>query len=310
MPSAHSHAHDDQHGHHHAPGGFGGAFAIGAVLNTAFIIAQIVYGLAAHSTALLADAVHNAGDVLGLLLAWGAAGLARLRPTSGRTYGWGRGTILAALANAMILLLGCGAIAAEAVQRLLHPAPVAGVTMMWVAALGIIVNGVTALLFARGRHADLNLRGIFLHMASDAVVSAGVVVAGGLVLWLGWRWLDPVASLGIVAVITVGTWGLLRDSVNLAMDAVPEGIAPGEVEAALRCLPGVTEVHDLHIWGLSTTQTALTAHLVHSVPGDHAGLLLLACETVTKRFRIGHATFQIETPETAEGCMLRPAQII
>lgn len=305
--------HDDGHGHHqhhHAPASFGMAFAIGAALNTGFIVAQVVYGLAAHSTALLADAVHNAGDVLGLLLAWGASWLARLRPTAARTYGWGRGTILAALANAVILLLGCGAIAAEAVQRLQHPGPVAGVTMMWVAALGIVVNGVTAMLFAGGRRTDLNLRGAFLHMAADTVVSAGVVVSGALVLWLGWRWIDPVTSLAIVVVITVGTWGLLRDSVNLAMDAVPEGIEVAHVQSALRGLPGVAEVHDLHIWGLSTTETALTVHLVHPEPGDHAGLLQLACEVVTSRFGIAHATFQIETPDTAQTCVLRSDEVV
>ena len=298
-------------GHHHAPASFGRAFAIGTALNAAFVAAQIFYGLAAHSVALLADAVHNLGDVLGLLIAWGAATLARRAPTLARTYGWGRGTILASLTNAVILLLGCGAIAVEAIQRFGDPAPVGGATVMWVAALGILINGGTALLFMRGSKGDLNVRGAFLHMASDAVVSAGVVVSGLVISLTGWLWLDPATSLAIVAVITIGTWGLLRDSANLALDAVPDGIDVARVEAALGRLPGVTEVHDLHVWGLSTTETALTAHLV--VDGDETappGTLRAACELVRKEFGIGHATFQVETPETAVACELRSASVV
>jgi cobalt-zinc-cadmium efflux system protein len=313
----HGHGHDHDHGHSHGPGGhshapasFGRAFAIGTALNGLFVAVQIAFGFAAHSMALLADAVHNLGDVLGLLLAWGAAVLARWRPTAGRTYGWGRGTILASLTNAVVLLLGCGGIAVEALRRFASPGPVGGETMVWVALLGILVNGGTALLFMRGRKDDLNVRGAFLHMASDAAVSAGVVVSGLLIALTGWQWLDPVTSLMIVVAITAGTWGLLRDSVNLAMDAVPGGIDVAQVEAALRTLPGVVEVHDLHIWGLSTTETALTAHLVQDGVGEAGALLRLATNQVRERFRIGHATFQVETAETAQACELRPDHVV
>lgn len=311
--AAHDHA-GHSHGlggHHHAPASFGRAFAIGTALNAALVAAQVFYGMAAHSVALLADAVHNLGDVLGLLIAWGAATLARRAPTLARTYGWGRGTILASLTNAVVLLLGCGAIAVEAVQRFGSPAPVGGTTVMWVAALGILINGGTALLFMRGSKGDLNVRGAFLHMASDAVVSAGVVVSGLVISLTGWLWLDPATSLAIVAVIVIGTWGLLRDSANLAMDAVPDGIDVAKVEAALGRLPGVTEVHDLHVWGLSTTETALTTHLVVVVDGiAPPGILRAACELVRKEFGIGHATFQVETPETAAVCELRSAEVV
>ena len=307
----HGHGHHHGHGgHSHAPASFGRAFAIGTALNAFFVAVQVAFGFAAHSMALLADAVHNLGDVLGLLLAWGAAILARWRPTAGRTYGWGRGTILASLTNAVVLLLGCGAIAVEAVRRFASSGPVDGDTMVWVAVLGILINGATALLFMRGRKGDLNVRGAFLHMASDAVVSAGVVVSGLLIAFTGWRWLDPVTSLVIVAAITAGTWGLLRDSANLAMDAVPEGIEVGQVEAALRSLPGVVEVHDLHIWGLSTTETALTAHLVQDGNGAAGSLLRLATSRVRERFKIGHATFQVETAEIAQACELRPDHVV
>ena len=310
------HGHDDHHGHGHshgvgghghAPATFGRAFAIGIALNAAYVAAQVFYGIAAHSVALLADAVHNLGDVLGLVIAWGAMQLARRRPTLTRTYGWGRGTILASMTNAVVLLLGCGAIAIEAVRRFGHPLPVAGSIVMWVAAAGIAINGATALMFMRGRKGDLNIRGAFLHMASDAAVSAGVVVAGLLIHVTGWLWLDPAASLLIVAVIIIGTWSLLRDSVNLAMDVVPGAIKLPEVERALLALPGVIEVHDLHVWALSTTETALTAHLIQSKTDDAGGLIQRACNEVRERFGIGHSTFQVEVEETADACALRSA---
>lgn len=310
--SHHGHSHQGHtHGsdHVHAPASFGMAFAIGTVLNAGFVAAQIFYGLAAHSVALLADAVHNLGDVLGLLIAWGATILARRLPTPARTYGWGRTTILASLTNAMVLLFSCGAIAVEAVRRFNDPAPVGGETVMWVAALGILINGATALMFMRGRNDDLNVKGAFLHMAADAGVSAGVVVAGLLIMLTGWQWLDPVTSLVIVAVITISTWNLLRDSANLALDAVPGGIDLAGVDAALRSLPGVIDVHDLHIWGLSTTETALTAHLVHD-GANAATLILSACREMHDNFRIGHATFQLETLELSEACRLRPANVV
>jgi cobalt-zinc-cadmium efflux system protein len=313
---AHAHHHHDHgdghshdHGHAHGPRDFGPAFAVGAALNTAFVVAELLFGLAAHATALLADAAHNAGDVLALLLAWGASVLARRVPSLRRTYGWGRGSILAALTNAVVLLIGVGAIALAAVQRLLHPLPVNSATMAWVAAAGIAVNGTTAWLFARG-HADLNIRATFLHMAADAAVSAGVVLAALLIAATGAVWIDPTVSLLIAVVVVAGTWGVLRDSVNLALDGVPASIAPHEVEAFLRTLPGVVEVHDLHIWGLSTTETALTAHLVHDGAPPPEAVILEATRGLGARFAIGHATLQLETEALARACRLRPADVV
>lgn len=311
----HSHQHDrsgHSHGaggHNHAPASFGKAFAIGTALNAGFVAAQVFYGLASNSVALLADAVHNFGDVLGLLIAWGASILAQRQPTQARTYGWGRSTILASLTNAVVLLFGCGAIAFEAIRRFNDPAPVGGSTVMWVAALGIVINGATALLFMKGRKGDLNIKGAFMHMAADAGVSAGVVVAGLLITLTGWHWLDPATSLLIVAVITISTWSLLRDSVNLALDAVPEGIDLAQVETTLRRLPGVIDVHDLHVWGFSTTKTALTAHVVHD-GSDAAVIIRVACNEMQTRFNIGHATFQVETAELVAACELRPANVV
>ena len=301
-------SHDHDHGlkHSHAPASFGRAFAIGTAANAAFVVLQVVMGLRAGSVALLADALHNLGDVLGLVLAWGAGAMGQWRPTARHTYGWGRSSILAALANAMLLLLGCGAIAVEAVQRFGSPAPVASGIVMAVAALGIVVNGGTAMLFMRGRASDLNVRAAFQHMAADALVSAGVVAAGLAVALTGWLWMDPLASLGIVAVVTVGTWGVLRQSAALAMDAVPEGIERTVVRDALLALPGVIEVHDLHIWALSTSSSALTAHLVAGAPGDVAGdLAERAYGVLHERFGIGHATVQVEAGEAAARCRMR-----
>jgi len=304
----HDHGHGHHH-HHHAPGNFDRAFAIGAALNAGFVVAEIAAGVVANSVALLADAMHNLGDVAGLLLAWAAAILARRAPTARRSYGWGRFSILAALSNAMLLMLAVGAIGWEAIGRLRTPEPVAEGIVVWVAAIGIAINLGTALLFMRGRTGDLNIRGAFLHMLGDAAVSAGVVVAALLVGWTGLTWIDPVASLVIVIVITVGTWDLLRQSAALSLDAVPAAIAPDKVQAALRALPGIREVHDLHIWGLSTTETALTAHLVHD--GSPApGLLAQACQAMARDFAIRHATFQVETPADAEACRLRPDAVI
>ena len=313
----HDHAHHDHSGHTHHHGDahdFGTAFALGAALNIGFVAAQVGYGLAAHSMALLADAVHNAGDVLGLLLAWGAACLARRLPSRRRTYGWGRGSIMAALVNAGVLLIGVGAIAVEAVRRFAEPAPVAAGTVMWVGLAGIAVNGVTVWLFSRrGRAAaarDLNIRATTLHFAGDAAVSLGVVVAALLIQATGLQWLDPLTGLAIAAVITVATWGVLREAAHLALDGVPPGIAPHDVEAYLRSLPGVVEVHDLHIWGLSTTETALTAHLVHAEPAGGEEVILRACRDLRNRFRIGHATLQLETEALATSCRLRPADVV
>jgi cobalt-zinc-cadmium efflux system protein len=314
----HEHGHEgDDHGHSHglgghvhAPASFGRAFAVGTALNAGFVAAQVFYGLAAHSVALLADAVHNLGDVLGLVIAWWAMRLAKRRPTLTRTYGWGRGTILASLSNAVVLLLGCGAIAIESIQRFGNPQPVSGSVVMWVAAIGIVINGVTALMFMRGRKNDLNIKGAFLHMASDAAVSAGVVMAGLAIQFTGWSWLDPATSLLIVAIIVLGTWSLLRDSMNLAMDVVPAGIELPKIEEALLDLPGVTEVHDLHVWALSTTETALTAHLLQDSTGRETSLITAACTQMLERFKIGHCTFQIETSESADACGLRAADVV
>jgi len=300
----HDHGHDhDHHGHHHAPASFGAAFAIGAALNTGFVIAEFVYGTTANSMALIADAAHNLGDVLGLLLSWGAATLGRRLPSSRRTYGWGRTTILAALVNAAVLLISVGAIAVEAIGRFAHPLPVAETTVMWVAAAGIVINGVTALMFMRG-HGDLNIRAAFLHMAGDAAVSAGVVIGA-----TGLYWIDPLTSLGIVVVIALGTWGVLRQAVNLSVDGVPEGIAHAEVLEFLHDLPGVLEVHDLHVWGLSTTETALTAHLVRQ-EGSDIQLIRTLNDEMQSRFGIGHVTVQLETPALAEACRLRPDDVV
>jgi cobalt-zinc-cadmium efflux system protein len=301
-----------EHHHDHAApdaGSAGRAFAIGVALNTGFVVAEVVGGLAANSMALLADAVHNLGDVLGLLLAWGAAWLGRRPPAARRTYGWGRSSILAALANAAVLLISVGAIGVEAIRRLASPQPVSTLPVIAIAAAGIVINGVTALLFARGRGSDLNLRAAFVHMASDAGLSFGVVVAAVLIRITGWVWFDPATSLVLVVVITWGTWGLLRESVDLAMDAVPEGVSRQKVEEFLTGLPGVAEVHDLHIWALSTTETALTAHLVCHDDVDRRRLHELSAE-LQAHFGIGHATVQIETATEAESCRLRPDHVI
>ena len=289
---------------------YGRAFAIGVGLNLAFVTLEVIFGIAAHSLALIADAGHNLSDVLGLLLAWGASVLARRRPTARRTYGLRRTSVLAALLNAVILLIAVGAIAWEAIQRFSEPAPVSASVVILVAAVGVVINTVTALLFAAGRKGDLNIRGAFFHMAADAGVSAGVVAAGLGMVVTGWSWLDPAISLAIVAVILWGTWGLLRDSVNLALDAVPEGIESGTVQAYLGELPGVAEVHDLHIWGMSTTDVALTAHLVKPALEDDDALIARASRELRQRFGIEHATLQLERGRGGIPCHLAPADVV
>jgi cobalt-zinc-cadmium efflux system protein len=308
--SMHEHAHPAGHGHDHAPADFGLSFAIGAALNIGFVAVEAAYGVLANSLALLADAGHNLGDVLGLLLAWGAAYLVKRAPTRERTYGYQRTSIAAALANAIILLITVGAITLEAIRRLAAPEAAAGDTVMVVAAIGVVVNGVTALLFMSGRADDLNIRSTFLHMVGDAATSAGVVVAAFIMRRTGWLWLDPLVSLAIVVVITVGTWGLLRDSVNLAMDAVPEGIDRDAIETYLAGLPGVTEIHDLHIWGMSTTETALTVHLIRSSGTVDDALIAEASRELHDRFRIGHATFQFEIGHPSFPCRLASPHVV
>jgi cobalt-zinc-cadmium efflux system protein len=306
----HGHSHGDHsHGHHHhpAPGtGHGRAFALAIGLNTLFVAVEFVYGFIANSTALMADAGHNLSDVLGLLLAWGAALLARSTPNGRYTYGLRSTSILAALANALLLMVACGAIAWEAVHRFSHPAPVAGITVSVVAAIGVAVNGFSAWLFMAGSKDDLNLRGAYLHMAADAAISLAVVVAGLAIMYTGWAWLDPVVSIAIVLVIVVGTWSLLRESVQLALAGVPANVDAAAVNEFLAGRPGVAEVHDLHIWAMSTTETALTAHLVMpgGYPGD--GTIDGIVEALRKDFAIHHCTLQVEQGTTEHGCALHP----
>jgi cobalt-zinc-cadmium efflux system protein len=297
--------------HHHSGGpDYGHAFALGIVLNLAYVIAEATFGALSGSLALLADAGHNLGDVLGLALSWGAAMLGRREPSGRFTYGLRSSSILAALANAIILLVVTGGIAWEALWRLSHPIPVAGGTVAWVAAAGILVNGATALLFARGRQRDLNLKSAFLHMAADAVVTAGVVIAGIAIALTGLPWLDPAVSLVISAVIVYATWDLIRGAISLALDAVPEGIDAAAVRAHLAAMPGVAAIHDLHIWGMSTTETALTCHLV--MPSGHPGDAALGrlARELEERFGIHHATIQIELADSDEVCALTPEHVV
>ena len=296
----HSHGHDHGHshgigGHHHGPVDTGDwRYAVGLIVNLAFVACEFGAGLWADSTALMADAGHNLSDVLGLAMAGGAAWLARRAAGPKRTYGYGKATVLAALGNALLLIFACGAIAFEAIRRLAEPAPVASGVIMVVAGIGFFINLGTALLFMKDQHKDLNVRGAYLHMMADAAVSLGVVVAGAVILLTGWAVIDALVSLGIVVVIMIGTWSLLKDSVNLALDAAPNGVEVDQVRDAFLALPGVSAVHDLHIWGLSTTDTALTAHLVHDRP-DADALLIEAQGVARSRFGVSHTTFQLES---------------
>ena len=297
------------HGHSHAPASFSTAFAVGIALNVGFVILEATYGFLSNSTALLADAGHNLSDVVGLLVAWMASVLSKRAPTAKYTYGLRSSSILAALFNAMFLLTAVGAIGWEAIQRFANPEPVAGKTVMIVAAIGILINGVTAWMFASGRKGDINIRGAFLHMAADAAVSAGVVLAGGVIILTSWHWIDPVVSLIICAVIMWSTWGLLKDSVQMSLSAVPPNVDPAGVRSFLEGLPGVSQMHDLHIWPMSTTETALTCHLV--IPGGHPGdrFIMDAAHELQDRFSIAHVTIQIETSEDTK-CHLAPANVV
>ena len=290
------------HAHRHAPANVNAAFGIGIALNLAFVAVEAFYGWKVGSLALLADAGHNLSDVIGLVLAWGGALAGRLRPDARHTYGFKRASILAAFLNALLLLVAMGSLAWEAVHRLQSPQPVAGVTIMVVAGIGIVVNTATALLFMRGREKDLNIRGAFMHMAADALVSAGVVVAGGLALWFGWTWLDPVVSLLIAAVIVVGTWSLFRQSLHLLFDGVPEGVDLHAVHSLLQGLPGVAQVHDLHVWAMGTSETALTAHLVMPAGGGDDAFLKHATDELHEHFEIRHVTLQVVREAFCEGC--------
>ncbi|MHC2279581.1 cobalt-zinc-cadmium efflux system protein [Bradyrhizobium diazoefficiens] len=308
----HDHGHDHGrglgHAHVHAPASFGKAFAIGISLNTALVVAEAVYGYIGNSTALLADAGHNLSDVLGLVVAWGAAIAARRAPSGRFTYGLRASTILAALANAVFLLVATGAIGWEAILRLREPEPVAGVTVMVVAGIGILVNGFTAMLFASGRKDDINIEGAYLHMAADAAVSLGVVVSAALIIWTGWLWLDPVTSLVICAAILWSTTSLLRGSIDMSMAAAPKGTDLAAIRALLLARPGVSAIHDLHVWPISTTETALTCHLVMPA-GSGDAFLMETAQMLKTSFRIGHTTLQVET-HPDNGCALAPDDVV
>lgn len=304
----HGHAHAHAHVHVHAPASFGKAFAIGIALNTALVVAEAIYGYIGNSTALLADAGHNLSDVLGLVVAWGASIAARRAPSGRFTYGLRASTILAALANAVFLLVATGAIGWEAILRLQQPEPVAGVTVMVVAGIGILINGFTALLFASGRKDDINIEGAYLHMAADAAVSLGVVVSAALIIWTGWLWLDPITSLVICATILWSTTSLLRGSIDMSMAAAPKGTDLAAIRAFLLARPGVSGIHDLHVWPISTTETALTCHLVMPTGAGDAFLMQTA-QMLKASFRIGHTTLQIET-HPDNGCALAPDDVV
>ncbi|WP_262048702.1 cation diffusion facilitator family transporter [Bradyrhizobium sp. Bra78] len=314
----HGHGHDRSHGHGHdhgfghthvhAPASFGRAFAIGISLNTALVVAEAVYGYIGNSTALLADAGHNLSDVLGLVVAWGASIAARRAPSGRFTYGLRASTILAALANAVFLLVATGAIGWEAILRLREPEPIAGVTVMAVAGIGILVNGFTAMLFARGRKDDINIEGAYLHMAADAAVSLGVVISAALIIWTGWLWLDPVTSLVICATILWSTTSLLCASIDMSMAAAPKGTDLAAIRTFLLARPGVSAIHDLHVWPISTTETALTCHLVMPA-GAGDGFLMETAQLLKASFRIGHTTLQVET-HPDNGCALAPDDVV
>ncbi|MET4035542.1 cobalt-zinc-cadmium efflux system protein [Bradyrhizobium sp. JR7.2] len=304
----HGHNHGSGHAHVHAPADFGTAFAIGISLNTALVVAEAIYGYIGNSTALLADAGHNLSDVLGLVVAWCASIAARRAPSGRFTYGFRASTILAALANAVFLLVATGAIGWEAILRLREPEPVAGVTVMVVAGIGILINGFTAMLFARGRKDDINIEGAYLHMAADAAVSLGVVISAALIIWTGWLWLDPVTSLVICATILWSTTSLLRGSIDMSMAAAPKGTDIAAIKIFLLERPGVSGIHDLHVWPISTTETALTCHLVMPTGAGDAFLMETA-QMLRASFRIGHATLQIET-HPDNGCALAPDDVV
>ena len=311
------HPHHDEHDHHehasghtHAPKDFGRAFLFGIILNSSFVVVEAVYGILGHSLALLADAGHNLSDVLGLLLAWGASVLVKRIPSKRYTYGLRSTSIMAALINAVLLLVVTGGIAWEAVLRFRHPSAVEGMTVIVVAAFGVAINLGTALLFMAGRKGDLNVRGAFTHMAADAAISLGVVIAGFAIIYTGWQWLDPAMSLIISILIVIGTWSLLRDSLNLALHAVPAGIDSDKVRAYLTSIEGVSEVHDLHIWAMSTTETALTVHLVVPAGYPSDAFRSAVVDTLHERFKIAHSTIQIEINDSPHSCKLAPAEVV
>jgi cobalt-zinc-cadmium efflux system protein len=304
------HAHGHHHGHAHGPINNSRVFALGIGLNLAFVLVEVVYGVVAHSVALLADAGHNFGDVLGLGLSWGATALASLKPSKRRTFGFRRTTIVASVANALILLFVTGGLTWESIRRLVEPAPTQGRTMIVVAVIGTAVNAFCALLFMSQGKKDLNLRSAFLHLASDAVLALGVAIAGVVILMTGWLWVDPAVSIVLAITILGGTWSLMRQSMDLMLDAVPEGIDPEQVKAFLGALPGVLEVHDLHIWALSTTETALTAHVVMPGSSQRPTFLSEVCSALRSKFDIDHSTLQIDPEDAPAPCALAPDEVV
>lgn len=302
--------HHHQHHHDHSvPNNFNMAFVVGIILNTGFVVIEAFYGFVSQSLALLADAGHNLSDVGGLILAWGASYLATRPPSKRFTYGFRRSSIMAALLNATILLVAVGAIALESIHRLREPTAVSETTVIWVAAVGIVINTITALLFARGRNHDINIKGAYLHMAADAAISAGVVLAGFAIKFTGWLWLDSVVSLAIAVLIAYSSWELLRESFQMAMDAVPESINPEEVKQFLLNQNGVQNIHDLHIWSMSTTETALTVHLIREISGDEDEFLHKIAHELEENFNINHSTVQIEKGR-GHSCHLEPDDVV
>jgi cobalt-zinc-cadmium efflux system protein len=311
MEHHHNHSHDHSghdHSHSHAPTSFGAAFAIGAALNVALVLAQFVFGYLSNSLALISDGVHNLSDVIGLLLAWGGSWAGQRLPTARRTYGYGRASILAALANAALLLVATGAIVIEAVRRFAESQRIESNTVMLIAGIGIAVNAATALMFMRGRAHDLNIASVFTHMAGDAALSLGVVVTAFLIGITGWFWLDPLASVALAAAIFLSSWRLMRDATNMALDAVPPGVDSAAVHSYLAALPGVTEVHDLHIWAMSTTETALTVHLVRPDGKTDDAFMMETAHELGHRFGIHHSTIQIEMGD--QSCRLAPTDVV
>jgi len=292
------------HNHSHEVHNYNRAFALGIALNIIFVVIEIGYGVVADSLALIADAGHNFSDVISLLLAWGASYLATMLPTKNRTYGFRKVTILASLSSAVLLLVALGGISWEAIGRILNPPSADGMIIIIVAAIGVVINTITALLFMKDQKHDLNIRGAYLHMAADAAISFGVVLAGIAILYTGWLWLDPVISLAIVCIILLGTWGLLKESLSLSIDAVPSEIDITQIRNYLTAITGVTEIHDLHVWALSTTETALTVHLITSDDFVDSGMLQEIQARLHDQFDIEHATIQIENEAHGNVCAL------
>ncbi|MBS1970691.1 MAG: cation transporter [Bdellovibrionales bacterium] len=315
---SHSHSHSHNHGHSHghahshaAPKSFDRAFAIGIGLNLLFVVVEATYGFIADSLALVADAGHNLSDVIGLVLAWGAVWLSRKKPNNRYTYGLRRSSILSALLNAVLLLVAVGGITWEGIRRFWHPTEIQTGMVMAVAAVGILINGFTALLFMSGRKEDINIRGAYLHMAADALVSVGVVIAGFIIQKTDLVWIDPAISIAIAVIITWGTWGLLKESVNMAMDAVPNGIHLPDVRQYFTQLTGVIEVHDLHVWSMSTTESALTVHLVMDKEHHNDAFLAKITRELKENFKIDHPTIQVESGDLENfNCALKPDEVV